>query len=116
MNEINTYGEKIQNMIQLIDQLYNDAEWLRDYATSEEKKHWNAHREIFYDAGKPLMKLQSTLSKVRSDSCLCVNTKSETIYKECASCNNNQVKLTLFTCTHCAETFTRGYEYCSSCE
>lgn len=65
-----TYREKIQSMIQSINELYNDAEWLRDFATSEEKEHWNAHRKIFFDAAKPLVKLDNSLSDNRAKNLL----------------------------------------------
>ena len=33
-----TYREKIQELEQKIQSIYDDAEWLRDTATEEEKK------------------------------------------------------------------------------
>lgn len=61
-----TYGEKIQGMIDQINKLYTDAEWLRDLATLEEKQYWNAHRKLFYDADAPLRKLNHSLSDNRA--------------------------------------------------
>lgn len=65
------YREKIQQMVAQINKLYNDAEWLRDFATSDEKEYWNKHRGIFYDAGRPLRMLDDSLSKERAMTCLC---------------------------------------------
>lgn len=65
--ETMTYREKIQEMIEQINKLYDDAEWLRDLATEEEKKHWNDHRRIFYDAAQPLRRLDNSLSKNRAN-------------------------------------------------
>lgn len=62
-----TYREKIQQMIAQINELYNEAEWLRDIATSEEKECWNKHRGIFYDASTPLSKLDNSLSQERAN-------------------------------------------------
>ena len=42
-----TYREKIQELEQKIQSIYDDAEWLRDTATEEEKKYWNDIRRIF---------------------------------------------------------------------
>lgn len=61
-----TYREKIQKMAKLINELYDDAEYLRDIATDSEKEFWNAHRKIFYDAGTPLRKLDNSLSQERA--------------------------------------------------
>lgn len=62
-----TYREKIQKMIAQINELYEDAEWLRDIATMEEKEHWNYHRRIFYDASAPLRKLDNSLTQNRAN-------------------------------------------------
>lgn len=59
---IMTYRTKIEEMIRTINTLYEDAEWLRDYATEEEKIHWNSLRRILYDADAPLRKLNNSLS------------------------------------------------------
>lgn len=40
-----TLMEKVQSMVEQIDKLYDDANWLRDLATGEEKKYWNEFRE-----------------------------------------------------------------------
>jgi hypothetical protein len=61
-----TYREKIQMMVKQIDEVYNDAEWLRDIATLEEKQYWNELRRIFYDAANPLKKLDRQLSASRA--------------------------------------------------
>ena len=62
-----TYREKIQELNQKIQSIYNDAEWLRDTATEEEKKYWNDIRRIFYDADLPLRKLDNSLSQSRAN-------------------------------------------------
>jgi hypothetical protein len=62
-----TYREKIQQMIAAIEQLYDEAEWLRDTATLQEKKYWNDHRRIFYDAAKPLKNLDNSLPNERAN-------------------------------------------------
>ncbi|MGQ0829417.1 MAG: hypothetical protein ACT4ON_13595 [Bacteroidota bacterium] len=61
-----TYREKIQQMVAAINELYDEAEWLRDIATQEEKQYWNNHRRIFYDAAAPLRKLDNSLSDERA--------------------------------------------------
>ena len=60
-----TYREKIQELIQKLNSVYEDAEWLRDVATESEKKHWNELRKILYDADKPLRRLDHHLSNER---------------------------------------------------
>ncbi|MCU0467459.1 MAG: hypothetical protein MUF58_02575 [Arcicella sp.] len=62
-----TYGKKIEELKKLIAQIYDDAEWLRDCATMEEKEHWNEMRRIFYDADKPLRKLLNGMNQNRFD-------------------------------------------------
>lgn len=62
-----TYREKIQKMIAQINELYEEAEWLRDIATLDEKEHWNNHRRIFYDASAPLRRLDNSLSQQRAN-------------------------------------------------
>ena len=52
-----TYGDKIEEMIATIQKLYDDAEWLRDIATTEEKEFFNKLRGNMYDADAPLRKL-----------------------------------------------------------
>ena len=48
-----TYREKMQHLIKTIQSIYDDAEWLRDIATEEEKPFWNEVRRIFYSADEP---------------------------------------------------------------
>ena len=60
-----TYGEKIAEMKKTIASLYDDAEWLRDIATGEEKKFWNEFRGVIYDVDKPLRGLQRLISDAR---------------------------------------------------
>lgn len=60
-----TYREKIQEMISQIDKLYDDANWLRDLATIEEKKYWNEFRGNFFDASQPLRKLDDNMTDSR---------------------------------------------------
>ena len=62
-----TYREKIQELEQKIQSIYDDAEWLRDNATEEEKKYWNDIRRIFYDADQPLRKLDNSLFQSRAN-------------------------------------------------
>ena len=61
-----TYREKIQDLTKKIESIYDDAEWLRDTATLEEKKYWNEVRRIFYDTDKPLRQLDNSLSQSRA--------------------------------------------------
>ncbi len=61
-----TYREKIQELSKKVESIYDDAEWLRDVATLEEKKYWNEVRRIFYDADQPLRKLDNSLSQSRA--------------------------------------------------
>ena len=65
-----TYREKIQELEQKIQSIYDDAEWLRDNATEEEKKYWNDIRRIFYNADQPLRKLDNSLSQSRANMCV----------------------------------------------
>ena len=46
------YREKIHRLIKTIQSIYDDAEWLRDIATEDEKPYWNEVRRIFYSADK----------------------------------------------------------------
>lgn len=62
-----TYREKIEEMVSDIQKLYLQAERLRDIATPEEKKYWNQHRGIFFDAEAPLRNLLDTLDEERGD-------------------------------------------------
>jgi len=62
-----TYREKIQELSIKIESIYNDAEWLRDVATEEEKKYWNDIRRVFYDADKPLRQLDHSLTQGRAN-------------------------------------------------
>ena len=62
-----TYREKIHELKKRIASIYEDAEWLRDEATLEEKKHWNDLRRIFYDADAPLIKLDDSLTRERAN-------------------------------------------------
>ena len=61
-----TYRNKIQDIIKMIDTIYEDAEILRDLATEEEKTYWNEIRKIFYYAGAPLSKLDNSLNPNRA--------------------------------------------------
>ena len=63
-----TYGKKIEELKGMISKIYDDAEWLRDCATIEEKKHWNELRGIFSDADKPLRNLLRDMSENRFNS------------------------------------------------
>lgn len=62
-----TYREKIQQLLETIQSIYDDAEWLRDIATEEEKSYWNEVRRIFYSADEPLRKLDNKLTRSRAD-------------------------------------------------
>jgi len=61
-----TYREKIQELKQKIQSIYDDAEWLLDTATEDEKKYWNDIRRVFYNADQPLRKLDHSLSQSRA--------------------------------------------------
>ena len=56
-----TLREKVNEMIQEINKIYEDAGSLRDGATLAEKKHWNELRGIMYNADKPLRELNDNL-------------------------------------------------------
>jgi hypothetical protein len=60
-----TYGEKIDEMRKTIATLNDDAEWLRDRATMEEKKFWNEFREMVDKVDKPLRGLLEQMSEKR---------------------------------------------------
>ena len=108
-----TYREKIQSMIEQINQLYNDAEWLRDLATNEEKEYWNKHRGIFYDASQPLRKLDNMLSDNRAKMCLCTDTTKISRTVECTNCDYLN-KFVQNICNDCKESF--GSTYCNNCD
>ena len=61
-----TYRNKIQDLIKMIDTIYDDAEVLRDISTDDEKIYWNEIRKIFYSAGAPLSKLDNSLNPNRA--------------------------------------------------
>ena len=61
-----TYREKIQELVARIDSIYDECEGLRDMATDEEKSAWNDTRRIFYNAAKPLRKLDNQLTQSRA--------------------------------------------------
>jgi very-short-patch-repair endonuclease len=61
-----TLREKVQSMVEQIDKLYDDANWLRDLATGEEKKYWNEFRGNFFDVAQPLRKLDDSMSDSRA--------------------------------------------------
>jgi len=61
-----TYREKIQDMQSKLQDLYNDAEWLRDYATENEKFYWNEFRRLMYGIGTPLSRLDNSLHRDRA--------------------------------------------------
>lgn len=108
-----TYREKIQNMIDQINQLYEDAEGLRDMATSEEKQYWNDHRRIFYDAAQPLRKLDNILTEVSANRCVCSKTNKQTIVVNCGDCGE-QFKTRATVCEYCGEQW--GYDkLCEKC-
>ena len=62
-----TYREKMQQLIKTIQGIYDDAEWLRDIATEDEKPYWNEVRRIFYSADVTLRKLDNDISQSRAD-------------------------------------------------
>ena len=109
-----TYREKIQQMILQINTLYEEAEWLRDFATSEEKEYWNAHRKIFYDAAGPLQKLDNKLSQSRANTCVCDDIDVTKKYHECPECHKlNNIEVC--KCKDCGDQWTRD-NYCNFCE
>lgn len=60
------YGEKITELINTIEKVYSDAEWLRDIATEEEKKYFNElRRKMYVDYSHPLIQLREKLSNER---------------------------------------------------
>ena len=61
------YREKIHRLIKTIQSIYDDAEWLRDIATEDEKPYWNEVRRIFYSADESLRKLDNDISQSRAD-------------------------------------------------
>lgn len=62
-----TYRGKIQQLIKTIQSIYDDAEWLRDIASEDEKPYWNEVRRIFYSADEPLRKLDNDIPQSRAD-------------------------------------------------
>lgn len=56
-----TYGEKVQEMIDQVNRLYEHAEGMRDLATGDEKEFWNTFRGVMYNAEDPLRKLRHGL-------------------------------------------------------
>lgn len=60
-----TYTEKISEMIQAIAKIYDEAEWMRDLATEDEKAYWNKLRGNLYSADEPLRKLNNDISESR---------------------------------------------------
>jgi hypothetical protein len=101
-----TYRQKIQQMVEKINILYVEAEWLRDLATGEEKEYWNKHRKIFYEADIPLRKLDDSLSDVRAK--MCLHNYEETMREKvkCKNCNEWFV-INEQTCIDCKKTRTR---------
>lgn len=108
-----TYREKIQQMVEQINKLYNDANWLRDMAMDDEKDYWNKHRGIFYDAAKPLMQLDNMLTDRSATRCVHDKTKRETRTVQCNNCSTDVVS-TCDICTDCKKVFPHD-EYCDHC-
>jgi hypothetical protein len=61
-----TLREKIQDMVAQLNNIYDDAEWLRDLATEDEKENWNQLRQVVPYASAPLQKLDNSLSDTRA--------------------------------------------------
>lgn len=95
-----TYREKIQEMISQINKLYNDAEWLRDLATSEEKEYWNQHRGIFYDAALPLKRLDNSLTEASAKRCLHKYVETKNVKVKCNNCDE-YFRFKEYTCDDC---------------
>jgi hypothetical protein len=57
-----TYREKIQAMIETLQQVYADSDWMRDYADQSEKQYWNAFRGKMQGIVTPLSQLDRTLT------------------------------------------------------
>ncbi len=108
------YREKIQNMINQINQLYDDAGSLRDMASQQEKEHWNKFRGIFYDAAAPLRKLDNSLSDNRAKICVC-ETEKVRIYIPCSECGSEQLQ-NVRKCKHCGECYGADHVLCQQCE
>ena len=62
-----TYRERIQGLIERMQTIYDECEGLRDFADLNEKQAWNDTRKIFYDAHKPLQRLDNSLSQSRAN-------------------------------------------------
>lgn len=61
-----TYREAIQIQIQALQQVYDNAECLRDAATDEEKEVWNFLRRQLPDVWGRLQKLDNRLAGRRA--------------------------------------------------
>jgi hypothetical protein len=61
-----TYRDKIQEMILQIEKLYDDAGWLRDLATGDEKKYWNEFRGNILETSEPLRRLDDNMTDNRA--------------------------------------------------
>lgn len=109
-----TYREKIQQMIQQINKLYNDAEGLRDMALMQEKEYWNKHRGIFYDAAKPLRMLDDSLSYASANRCICNDCTKVRKWIPCEGCGT-EIKVEVQVCKDCNEEYP-GYARCENCE
>jgi hypothetical protein len=61
------YREAIQLQIAALQELYDNAEGLRDAATDDEKEVWNNVRRLLPDVWRPLQRLDNSLSSSRAE-------------------------------------------------
>jgi len=61
-----TYRERIQGLLRKINEVYDEAEALRDYADLDEKYAWNGLRGSLHEPAGFLQKLDRQLSDDRA--------------------------------------------------
>lgn len=61
-----TYRDKIQELIETIESIYDDAGWLRDCAVNPEKNAWNTLRSKTREASSALRELDDLLPESRA--------------------------------------------------
>lgn len=71
-----TYSEKLQELINAADEMYNESEWLYSQASHEEKKTLNHFRNAVFIGRNTLKKLQHNLPAMRAEVDLNVTNKS----------------------------------------
>lgn len=62
-----TLREQVQQNVQQLQDMYENANRMRDLATGEEKQYWNAFRGKLMAAWEPMQVLDDSLSQERAD-------------------------------------------------